>query len=649
MDNRTYCSNLDLLKIHHPDLYKRVSSLPEEDRKYNPSDSRRSDRGPLEVVMAKSGCPTLRATADGERQVYLHSSYDPMAEARRLLGDNDYDQMSYILVLGLGLGYHLKELFEQGGETATILVVEDSLTIFRLALKTIDLEKILSSDRIILSIGESPEEVYAKWNLAFQFTGVKGIEIIELPSLVKLNPDYYRRVKELIAANVKLKYSNTATVMNLSHSWQNNTLTNIREIIGATPVKDLFGTFTDVPAIIVASGPSLDRNAPTLKEAVGKAIIVALGSALKPLLAQGVKPDLVVAIDASATNYEHFVGAATDDICLLAEPMVHPRVISEFRGKIFMTSFDNPIMKWLKPYLGDMGSSQMGGTVAVTALDMVRKFGCHPIILTGQDLSFPGGKTHARGSSWDMAALDNSNKFYSLETMHHDHIRRNVSSRRDIITELDLYGNSVATHRNLVVYRELLEAYATYTCRPEEIIINCTEGGLRIEGLKDMPLGKAIEEFCKDPIDSEGFFPRSSSPRPEADLDRLNTAMEELIVGFRETEKVCLRGTEISRRLIDILQRDDKSDGLVDELMGEMDCLDQEIKSRGEAVEILEEITQKVLFRVMRDLKLSTHLEGQDKGMEALRQSHELYLGIGEACGEMRRPFERALAKIRGI
>ena len=51
----------------------------------------------------------------------------------------------------------------------------------------------------------------------------------------------------------------------------------------------------------------------------------------------------------------------------------------------------------------------------------------------------------------------------------------------------------------------------------------------------------------------------------------------------------------------------------------------------------------------MRDLKLSTDLEQQDQGIEALKQSGELYLGIGEACGEMRLLFERAALKVRGI
>ena len=397
MDKNLYSSNLNLLKRNYPHLYEKMKSIPEDGLPTEgglPS----GGEGPLEVVMAKNGLPTLRASAGAGGQVFLHSSYDPLAEARKLLASSDYSHMSYIIVLGLGLGYHLAELLELAGEGPTILVVEGSTPVFRAALKNIDLGKVLGSDRITLSVGESPEEVYARWNLVFQFTGVKGVEIVELPALIKLYPDYYRRVRELIAANVKLKYTNTATVMNLSHSWQNNTLTNIIEIIKALPVKSLFGKLRAVPAIVVASGPSLDRNAQDLSAAKGKALIVALGSALKPLLAHGVKPDLVVAIDASSTNYEHFSGVPSEDLCLLAEPMVHPRVLSEFNGKILMTSFDNPIMKWLKPYLGDMGDSQMGGTVAVTALDMARKFGCSPIILTGQDLSFPGGKTHVRAS-----------------------------------------------------------------------------------------------------------------------------------------------------------------------------------------------------------------------------------------------------------
>jgi hypothetical protein len=554
--------------------------------------------------------------------------------------------MSYVLVLGLGLGYHLIELLERAGGGPTILVVENSTAVFRASLRASDLGRVLASDRVVLSVGESPEEVYARWNLIFRFVGVKGVEIVELPSIVKLNPTYYRQVRELVASNIKLKYSNTATVMNLSHSWQMNTLANIVEVIKSRPVKSLFGRLKGIPAIIVASGPSLDGNVRTLSEAKGKALIVALGSAMKPLISRGVKPDVVVAIDASSTNYEHFAGAETQGLSLLAEPMVHPRVLEEFHGRVFMTSFDNPVMRWLKPYVGDKGVSQMGGTVAITALDALRKFGCSPIILVGQDLSFPGGRTHARGSSWDAKALEGVNKFYSVEAMHHDYIRRNVSSRQDVMGAYDLYGNRLSTHRNLAVYKELLEAYVAYNCRPDEVIVNSTQGGLAIKGLADMPLSEAIKRFCKEPLNLSPIVEGDATCPAGANIDGLLPAMRELIVGLRETEEVCLRGAEVSERLQDALKGDGKIDGSAGALMGQLDEIDREIKGKSQAVEMLEEITQRVLFRVMQGVKSSADLDGQAKGMELAKQCRELYVGIWEACREMRGLFERAMGKV---
>ena len=184
--------------------------------------------------------------------------------------------------------------------------------------------------------------------------------------------------------------------------------------------------------------------------------------------------------------------------------------------------------------------------------------------------------------------------------MHHDYIRRNVSSSGDIITEFDLHGQPLATHRNLVVYHELLEAYATYTCEPKDIIINSTEGGLRIKGTKEMALKNAIEEYCDRPIGFSQTLASIFLSKQETKVEGLIPAMEELIVNFREMEKICLRGGEISSRLQELLKLDGKSDESVDNLIGEMDRIDLEIKSKGQAVEMLEEMTQRVLFRVMR-------------------------------------------------
>lgn len=55
---------------------------------------------------------------------------------------------------------------------------------------------------------------------------------------------------------------------------------------------------SDVPAIIVAAGPSLNKNVQELKRAKGKALILVVDAALRAVVNAGITPDLGITIDA---------------------------------------------------------------------------------------------------------------------------------------------------------------------------------------------------------------------------------------------------------------------------------------------------------------------------------------------------------------
>ena len=54
----------------------------------------------------------------------------------------------------------------------------------------------------------------------------------------------------------------------------------------------------DITGIVVAAGPSLNKNIKELKRAKGKAFIIAVDTALKPLLREGIIPDMFFIVDA---------------------------------------------------------------------------------------------------------------------------------------------------------------------------------------------------------------------------------------------------------------------------------------------------------------------------------------------------------------
>lgn len=63
-------------------------------------------------------------------------------------------------------------------------------------------------------------------------------------------------------------------------------------------VGQLDGTIPNtIPAIVVSAGPSLNNNIMELKKAVGKAFIIAVDTAVKPLVKAGIIPDMFAMLD----------------------------------------------------------------------------------------------------------------------------------------------------------------------------------------------------------------------------------------------------------------------------------------------------------------------------------------------------------------
>ena len=85
-------------------------------------------REEVQLVEGRQGKPTL--TVGG---VFLHSRYNPEQEAARLIESAALDPERPVLVVGLGLGYHVQALLSRGFEVA---VAEPDPLVAKLALET---------------------------------------------------------------------------------------------------------------------------------------------------------------------------------------------------------------------------------------------------------------------------------------------------------------------------------------------------------------------------------------------------------------------------------------------------------------------------------------------------------------------------------
>jgi len=145
------------------------------------------------------------------------------------------------------------------------------------------------------------------------------------------------------------------------------------------------------PAVVIAAGPSLDACIDPLKTFSSKACLIAVDTALKPLMEQGIVPHFVVSVDPWEQNFEKFESLAeTPDIPLIFEPGVYHRIPGFFPETPFVTGSTNSLARWI---LGLLGLGRMDAemtSAAHLAFHLARHMGADPIILAGLDLAFPG-------------------------------------------------------------------------------------------------------------------------------------------------------------------------------------------------------------------------------------------------------------------
>src|SRR4051812_34447903 len=82
---------------------------------------------PYPMQASKAGPPTVSVEGESGKFIVLHSRYEPLAEAERLVAPIDFSKKVAFYVFGFGLGYHVEQLFRRAGEESLFCVFEPDL------------------------------------------------------------------------------------------------------------------------------------------------------------------------------------------------------------------------------------------------------------------------------------------------------------------------------------------------------------------------------------------------------------------------------------------------------------------------------------------------------------------------------------------
>lgn len=425
------------------------------------------------LTTAKNGLPSIIVKTDNG-ELPLHSQYEPFRDAMRWVKslEDDWERM---ILFGMGLGYHLKALQEVYPGRKVVLV-ENNPGHFYQALKNIDLTSVLNwLDDILIS---DDERTAGTWlgRYIIENAAERGLLIKALPAYERIYQSYWQSLQKTISETIMGFRANVATTAHFRFQWLTNLRKNLLTYLEAPNLGQLFARFSGVPVIVVAAGPSLENNVHLLPELKGKAIILAAGSAIGPLLHHGVVPDLVLSVDPGDANYKHFEHVKEKDLPLAFASTLNHHIVKNYQGPLISfsldayQSLDNTFERLVEREKGRLPS---GGTVAVPTFYLAHRLGGNPIILLGQDLAYVNGKSHAAGNVF----------------------RREIS-KNDLLQVEGIDGSLVTTNQKFKVMKAQMEQTIARVL-DNKLVIDATEGGAKIAGTEIMTLAEVRDKFCQ--------------------------------------------------------------------------------------------------------------------------------------------------------
>jgi hypothetical protein len=465
----------------------------------------------------------------GDIECRLNSIYSPVNEAHYWAAQ--YEAATFgrtnriFLLFGLSNGYFLRELINNLNKDESIIIYEPSKEVFFHVIDNYDITDILNNEQIFIAVEGINQ------NRISELLRYNEVNIMQGQSVIISIPDYDILFNEKLVWFMEVyndiylsAIMNRNTASFYGEKWAEAEIDNLKTILDSNLVEECKGIIPeDIPVIIVASGPSLNKNASILSKAKGKALILAVDSSVKYLTHFGVTPDFVVTVDV-VKLLSHFQNPVAMNSPMFASVMASPKVLEINTGrKIFFD--DKKLLKELMNIECPDANIIGAGSVATSAFELAIYLGAKKIILVGQDLAFEGNASHAMGETLQ--------EEYSTE--YSKLIEGNNGSM--VRTRYDWY-------KYLCWFNERIAKY-------DGTVINATEGGAKIQGTTIMTLDEAIQVYCNKEYSSDSLFYELDKKKDNViDSNFVRTSIEYVRKQLKDASIILDEAIDIVKRLI---------------------------------------------------------------------------------------------------
>ena len=412
--------------------------------------------------------------------------------------------------------------------------------------------------------------------------------------------------------------------------WAANSIHNSPWLATKPWLADYRDTFKGVPMIIIGAGPSLGKDIETLKRAKGKAIIVAVHRTLESLHRAGVQPDISIAVECRDVKHQ-FMNVNSENLAAVALASMVEKNLQDVGVERTIQFASNSWEGWLLPEdERDANVASSLGTVSHSAVSMGKAWGCNPIILVGQDLSFPEGKVyHNRGADGDThIELDEGSGQFRLkgfsEWRNHT-LGEDVHELFGCVEVEAIGGGKVLTSTTFNDYRVVLEDWAEEWAGQLDLV-NASSCGAFISGWTHADLGDTLSTLPDIGLDVHERFRET-----EASAHGSNRETH-IMDSIRQTQGQLRRVNQLAGQCLKLIQRTMTKPS--DNSLQKLAALEAQLKDASRNLPLLTLATQ-------YQIKLTVNQSPSIKDLrDSLRLSKELYTHLRsqshtllEACG----------------
>lgn len=600
--------NMNVIREQNEELYQAIQQYVQNQPEYCP-----------EQVFAKDGTGITRLTVEG-KEWYMNSQYRPLQEAVTFAEQYhaviDYSLMVF---LGFGNGILARQLRQFMGEHVLLLFYEPSAEIFLHTLRYYDISDLLMSENIHILVEDLNGQYIAKeLTQNIKFENYRLAIYDALPKYRQLFPEKYQWLEDMYRDRVYAIIIYLNTQQNLGKSMAVNTIQNMKHLLNCNYWDDFSGVFpTDIPAIVVAAGPSLEKNVQVLKKMKGKAFIAAVDTALRYLAEQGIRPDLAVTVDAEKP-IRLFEPEDVRKMQLVIDSGSNYQAADLLSGQKLIFSGGN--YQYYRDVFQIAGRQfdfmENGGSVATVAFSLLRAWKFKRIILVGQDLALAPDKVHAGKDDVDLYKLDD-----------------------DKIAIEGYYGDTVYTTWDYDAYRQWLEEKIAEEDCPE--VINATEGGAKIAGAVQMPLQEVLDNYCQKEFDFEEAIRNVPPAFNEKHLPELLALWKDSVRNLEHLKRRFKEGIRLVEEEIRLISRGSYTKGDMRNINKRREKLFKESDSYVE-IQLVDSMIAEEEERILDDL-YEMEASNDEEHCRLLEKLKKYMVSMAEAAGEVKDLFRMVI------